>query len=487
LFWPIWQENDIIKEINNYNMTLGIIIFIAFFLLLALVRLDLALLFIVATLPSYLIRFKIFMLPSTLLEAMILIAFAVWFIGQVLPRLGTWLKNRRQRIPYPFSWEIIILIVLSLIAAGVSGFSNSSLGIWKAYFFEPILLFILLLNVFKNKKGWGKIIMALVVSTLLISLVAIYQKITGQFIFNDFWAATETRRVVSWFGFPNAIGLYLAPLVMLLIGLFFSLPRKTTLNQALLKILIILAVIASILAIYFAHSEGALIGLIAALFIFGILAGKKQRIITLILTVIIIGGVFVSTSARNYAIDKITLNDLSGQIRQRQWKETLLALQGIKFLTGAGLANYQTAVTPFHQEGIFFNSDNLENFDEQLRASAELRAKYWQPVEIYLYPHNIFLNFWSELGLLGALVFSWLIVKYLFISFKLTIIFNREKKSEKYLALGLLTAMTVIVIHGLVDVPYFKNDLSAMFWILLALLGALNLEQRFGSRTLDNK
>ncbi len=468
-------------------MTIGIIIFIIFFLVLALTRLDLALLFIIATLPSYLIRFKVLTIPSTLLEVMILIVFVIWFVSQVLPNLKNWLRNRRQRMPYPFAWEIIILIIISFLAAGISGFSNSALGLWKAYFFEPILLFILVLNIFKNKKDWSKILGAFCFSALLVALAAIYQKITGQFIFNEFWAADETRRVVSWFGFPNAIGLYLAPLTMLFIGWFFSLPRKTTLKKALGKILILITIIASVLAIYFARSEGALTGLIAGLFIFGLLAGKKQRIATLLLVIIIIGGVFLSPPIKNYTINKLTLHDLSGQIRQRQWKETLLALQGIKFITGAGLANYQTTVAPFHQEGIFFNQDNLPNFDEQLRASAELRAKYWQPVEIYLYPHNIFLNFWSELGLLGALVFSWLIIKYLFIALKLTINHDREKKSDKYLTLGLLSAMVVIVIHGLVDVPYFKNDLAVMFWILLALLGALNLEQRLGSQTLGVK
>jgi hypothetical protein len=66
----------------------------------------------------------------------------------------------------------------------------------------------------------------------------------------------------------------------------------------------------------------------------------------------------------------------------------------------------------------------------------------------------------------------WLIGKYLFISLKLFF------QSKNYLALGLFGAMTVIVVHGLVDVPYFKNDLSAMFFVLLALLGSLTLEAK---------
>ena len=153
-------------------------------------------------------------------------------------------------------------------------------------------------------------------------------------------------------------------------------------------------------------------------------------------------------------------------------------LTGPKFWLGAGLDSYQEAVAPYHQEGIFFNRDKIENFHAKAWASAEIREKYWQPVEVYLYPHNIFLNFWSELGLLGALLFIWIIIKHSYSSLKLTIAYGREKKPEKYLALGLLAAMVAIIIHGLVDVPYFKNDLSVLFWLIVASTTALNLSYK---------
>jgi len=456
-----------------------IILSLIFFLILALIRFDLAIMAIIVGLPSYLIRFQLLGIPLTFLEAMILISFAVWFCGNVIPNFKTWFKKRKERTPYPFSYEIIGLIIVSFISVAIAKFSSESLGIWKAYFFEPILLYILVLNTLKKKNDLNKIFLALLISAIGVILVAIFQKITGQFIFNDFWTQEETRRVVSWFGYPNAIGLYLAPLTMVFLGWFFSLPLKQNLIKSLGKIILLLTIIGSVAAIYFARSEGALIGLSAGLLVFGLISGRRQRIATFILAAILVGTIFLSAPLKNYTELKLGLNDLSGQIRERQWKETIAMLSGPKFISGAGLSKYQEAIQPYHQEGIFFNSDNLPNFDEQLRESAELRAKYWQPVEIYLYPHNIFLNFWTELGLLGALLFSWLIVKYLFISFKLSISYLRDKKPEKYLSLGLMCAMIVIVIHGLVDVPYFKNDLSAMFFIFLALLGVLNLNKKY--------
>jgi O-antigen ligase len=437
---------------------------------------------LITALPAYLLRFSVFGVPSTFLEIMILTTFTVWFLKKWLPNLKGLFKKDSARIPYPFSWEIILLVIFSFIATGVASFNLGSLGIWKAYFFEPILVFILILNIYRDKKDWQKIFWALLLSALSVSLLAIYQKITGQFITNPFWANAATRRVVSWFGYPNAVGLYLAPLVLVFVGWFFSLKKSS--NSISKKIIIAATIILSLLAIYFARSEGALIGIVAGLLIFGLFAGKKQMIITLTLTAIVIGGIFFFAPTKNFVITKLKLQDLSGQIRQRQWKETFLALQGVKFITGGGLNNYQATVAPYHQAGIFFNSDNLPNFDAQLRASSTLRAKYWQPVEIYMYPHNIFLNFWTEIGIFGALVFFWILFKAIYMTLKMTILYGREGYSEKYLALGLMSALITIIIHGLVDVPYFKNDLAVMFWIFLALIGLLKFNQEFGIKNI---
>jgi O-antigen ligase len=147
-------------------------------------------------------------------------------------------------------------------------------------------------------------------------------------------------------------------------------------------------------------------------------------------------------------------------------------LKGSSFILGNGLSGYPLAVSSYHQEGIFFNRDKMENFHSILYGNAELRAKYWQPVEIYLYPHNIFLNFWTELGIFGMLVFTWLIGIFLLKSF------NVYRSTKNILSLGLFSAMIAMIIHGLVDVPYFKNDLSALFFVILALLASILLDNK---------
>lgn len=453
-------------------MEIFIAIFLVIFLGLAAKRLDWSLLLIIALLPSYLIRFQIFSIPLTLLEAMIILAFLLWLYREA-PSLKQRLLKKEKKTPYPFSREIILLLLVSFLSVIVAKFSLASLGTWKAYFFEPILLFILIINVFTGHKNKNKIFLALGFSVLLVSFLAIYQKITGNLITNSFWAASESRRVTSFFGYPNAVGLFLAPIISLFLGFILYLDKDRWRQKIFFSILVVLGV----LSIIFACSEGALIAFTTAAFILFFLSGKSMRLISSSIAVMMILIIFTVPTLRESFYDKATFSGLSGQIRLQQWEETVKTLKGKAFILGNGLSSYQQAVAPYHQDGLFFNYDKMENFDALVWASPELREKYWQPVEIYLYPHNIFLNFWSEIGLLGLLLFMFLMFKAVIIAINLFRYYAKTGNSKRYLLLGIISALVAMFIHGLVDVPYFKNDLAAFFWVLLAFLSVIKIEK----------
>lgn len=188
----------------------------------------------------------------------------------------------------------------------------------------------------------------------------------------------------------------------------------------------LLVTIASLLAIIFAKSTGALVGLAAALIIVGILH-KKTRIVTIALTTI--GAIFILTIPRLAPVkQELLMRDDSGKLRRDMWAESVELLSEHPIL-GTGLSSYKTVVRQY-------------------------RIRIDKPEEIFRYPHNIILNFWTELGALGTLAFV-LIFYWLF-------------KTART-APAILAAFVVILIHGLVDVPYFKNDLAAQFWLLAVL------------------
>ncbi|MDP3043621.1 MAG: O-antigen ligase family protein [bacterium] len=577
-----------------------VLAFLTLYIILSIRRLDLAVMFLIAALPAYLIRFDVLGMPATLLEAMILIAFSIWLIKnakQIFYNIKSKIKNQKSKIyaRYPFDIEIVLLLIVSFAAAGVAGFSAlGGMGIWKAYFFEPALVFILVFNVglspltplakggstaedegsivplglwshIANRykqfalrlhspaaagtmeppvieiNGVEKILWPLAISAFVVSVFAIYQKFTGAFIFNELWAAEETRRVTSFFGYPNAVGLYLGPITIVMTGWLtsvilrakpeesqvkggeYSFIKKKSKERIITdvaadqrsftplrfvqddkaddKVLVIfvgIVIILSLLSIYFAKSEGAMIGIAAGLLVFGLLAGKKIRLATVILIFVAGVGIIMFQPLRDYAVKKITLTDLSGEIRKQQWRETwqMLTASPLRFALGAGLANYQNAVAPHHQEGIFFNIDNDPEFHRHVVWNEEYKKSHWQPTEIYLYPHNIIFNFWSELGLVGMVLFIWIIGKFFVIGiwdlfghwslpaplrsvrpggFK-----NLGTEKNRYIVIGLIGAMIVVVVHGLVDVPYFKNDLAVMFWLLIAMMSFTNLEKNYG-------
>ena len=276
---------------------------------------------------------------------------------------------------------------------------------------------------------------------------------------------------------------------------------KNNQNKKINIILILTTIFTSFLAILFARSEGALIGLLISMFIMLLFwttnkqsqpwLKKIPQVLTGSILILIITSSFIylkivpeykyfnsNSSALNYITDKSMLKDFSGEVRKQQWKETwnMLGQNPKIFFLGSGLSNYQSTVTPFHQEGIFFNKDRDKDFRRKIVLFDEnYKAKYWRPVEIYMYPHNLILNFWTELGLAGTLLFIWIIIKFIYQGIK---IIQSSNNTNKYLGIGLIGAMIVIIVHGIVDVPYFKNDLAIMFWIFIAMLGMLKISQK---------
>ena len=420
--------------------------------------------FVVLALPTYLLRFEIMNIPTTALEIMILVLFLTWLVRTF------W---KKQDITFSkYKWWILLLLVVVTLSVFVSESRLSAWGIWKAYFIEPILFFLVFINTIKTKKDWSLIVGAIYFSALIVAIPAIVQKFTGWGIPNEFWKAEATRRVTSWYGFPNAVGLYLAPIGMFFAGIllqgkiraFKSFKKFRTIKICWQSILSLILFILIVLSLVFAGSEGALIGLVAGLIFLGLVYPYRlTRITTLIILLSCFLAFLFIPNLREYASEKATLADRSGQIRQQQWKETWTMLKDDHQVLGGGLANYQTAIAPYHAEGIWIKDKNDPAWLEKIRTSEEFRIKAWQPTEIYLYPHNILLNFWSEIGIFGAGIMFVLVLK-LFLGYL------RVKSPEnKKMYLILMSVFVVILVHGLVDVPYFKNDLSVFWWLLFGM------------------
>jgi len=381
---------------------------------------------ICAFLPAYIIRFAVLGIPLTVLEAMILIL----FVAALLKKELKWDIIRGQKL----FWPLAAILVLAAVSVVVSPDKIRALGIYKAYFMEPALFFAVVVSLADSRKKLENIFWCLGLSALYLSLFSLWQKFSGWDVPQAFLKKDgSVDRVTGVFGYPNALGLYLGPIIILYFGWLLERFRKDW--QTVLKAIII---ILGILIIFLAQSEGAILAVaIAGLGLS--LYWRRTRLAALIFTALA-AIIFLAVPAlHNPIYGMISQHEWSRTVRLQIWKETWAMLRD-NWLLGAGLAGYQLKIAPYH-------------------------AKWF---EIYLYPHNIFLNFWSELGLLGLLAVIWLEIEYFKINLKSAIKKYLSKLPAGILSITLIAVMAEIIIHGLVDVPYFKNDLSVLFWIFLA-------------------
>jgi O-antigen ligase len=417
-----------------------IVLFYVFFGVLAWRNFKFALYSVFLLLPTYRVQFSLLGLPFNLLSGIIWLLVLIFFV-QNRKNILNLFKNIKGRLKDKnnifgsFRWPIILILLSAYLATFFGTGSMGALGLFKSYFLEAIFFFVLLVLSLK-KENFKNCIYSLQTLVFLIFGVALFQKISANLVFNT-TNILEQGRVTTFFGYPNANGLILLPIFFLsLINLFKD-------KGIWLKIFDILTLILSVIVIYWAKSESALVAIIAGLllfFLFKIIRNKKFILIISILVIVISLILPIFTKApqkidepgtRSYTFkEKILLQDLSGQVRRQMWLETIEYLKDYPIL-GTGLGNYQEKIEPYHQ------------------------TEY---IEIFLYPHHIWLNFWVSLGIFGLIGFLWLSIL-----FVIKLVKNLSKKN-----LILLITFLVIIIQGIVEVPYFKNDLAIIFWLILA-------------------
>ncbi len=412
-----------------------LIIYTCLFSVLSWKQFETALIVFLISLPTYLIRFNVFgvtALPSTLLELSFGILFAVWTLK--------YLKSDWKNIVAFTKEHCIFTICLGLFfAASVSSIFISdmwkiSLGQWRAYFLEPILFLVILIG---RRVSFEKTSLGLMLSTFSVSITAILQKISPSFYPPSLFDDQLFGRVTSFFTSPNDIGLYLAPLIPLCAYVALtchSRPRSQSRvnsggNPGYRSPIAWLAFTLALIAILLSKSLGAYIALFTGLLVFLWLYNFKKTTLAIIVVALI--GFFLPPvqsliqSKEKSSSNRVVLWDYS-------WK--FLNESPKNFVFGTGIRQ-------------FFRKIQKPYYDVK-------------KMERLIYPHNILLNFWTEIGLIGMVSFAIFYIYTMLRAYKITGILTRA---------ALISALIILFAHGLVDVPYFKNDLAFLFWAVGAL------------------
>jgi hypothetical protein len=380
-------------------------------------------------LPLYLLRFRLFgMLPTTVLEIFLLVFFVAftWKQGwrgwvEGWTRLGAW------------RWPALAWFVISLFEVFVSPSIWTGFGLWRAYVLEPLVLLVALSYLVRTKEAWQKIQRSLFIVVWILAAWAIAQYVTGWGIPHPYDVAILAgRRATGPFSYPNALSLFAAPLGALAFALWAKRPRFT---------IELVTWIAAFTTIALARSEGGMLAFLAVV----VIALACERWGRRVLATLVVLGILALALRPSLALTLwkgLSFQEWSGKVRLIMWRETWQMLKA-HWLFGAGFGGYPAVFAAFH------------------------KAKF---IEIFQYPHNILFNFWSETGLLGVFSFLWIIATWI--------------RTARF-RLFLLAPLIAIFVQGLVDVPYFKNDLAILFWVFV--MGSMVYESTNGKYEYTNK
>jgi hypothetical protein len=105
---------------------------------------------------------------------------------------------------------LALLFLAAGVGVAVSPVTLSALGLLKAYVIEPLLLFLMVRDLFLDEADRAKLLRALALGGAFAALLGIAQYALDAGIPAP-WDIE--RRVTGPFPYPNALGLYLAPII----------------------------------------------------------------------------------------------------------------------------------------------------------------------------------------------------------------------------------------------------------------------------------
>jgi O-antigen ligase len=369
--------------------------------------------------PFYFFRFKILGVPTNVFEIAVLVS-AVAVFSSRHRSLGWW--------PWALS-------AVALIVAIFSHDRIDALGIFKGWFLVPTIFAWTIVQVF-DAQTWRRLRLPLFVVAIIIALWAIAQKygfLTTAFYQNgdaSFNTYLSEGRAFGPFESPNYLAMFLTPVLLITAPIFASCRKRMP------KILSLVGIIIITYAITSSTSRGGQIALDLAILLFVALslANRQKQRSPKITTIVILSSVVLANAAYFLILPRV--DTAGGDSLRREITEFAWQMARQHPLWGIGLGNFQNAIGQ-----ISIGDDSFQTY----------------ALPFALHPHNLFLALWLNLGLAGLMVFFGLVVGML------------KRLATHPEGLAVSAALFAILIHGIFDTTYFKNDLSAIFWLIFAI------------------
>lgn len=392
--------------------------------------------------PFYFFRFSIFGIRTNILECAIILLLMV-----SLPFI---LKGKRLNLDREIlNWFLPLFLLLIVLLSTLPAEDRiRALGIFKGWFLIPAIFAWLLEKNF-NTKNIRSIAIPLYFSLLLVSVWVLLQK--SGYVSTLFYQTGDgnfsryllEKRFFGPFESPNYLAMFLVPSFFISL----SLAQKVKIPH-FTRNLFFLSLALPLIALHFSGSRAGLLALF-----FGSLVYLNYRYVNtqkssdrkpffwgaFILLFITINSAYLFFASRFFKPE-----GSGDKIRVEIYQYSIEMVKD-NFLSGVGLGNFINQITRLSEGNTAFQVFALP---------------------FALHSHNLFMTLWLNIGLFGLLAFILIIAKF----------YSDALKTNSPMRAVIMAAMTAILFHGLFDTTYFKNDLSAIFWLLIAISLVLKKE-----------
>lgn len=421
----------------------ALILFLIFFH-----RADLGLILVVFFSPFYLFPVELYRFAFPMAELVLLLLAAAW-----ASRLVVGWARRRGEAPQPVagsrSWSIALLdlCVMAYLALGAAALISSSqrgpaVTELRVLFVEPALFYLILRAQPRPRELLLRVVDALVLAGALVAVIGLAQYALGDSVII---AEGGSRRLASVYGSPNNAALFLERALPFAAILALTAFDRTHRLFGVISAGLMLAALALTL------SAGALfLGVPASLALVLVLYFGRRGLAALGgLAVLLAGTLVVAMQSERFA----RLVDFSGGtsfFRVRVWQSAVQMIADHS-ITGIGLDQFL-----YLYRGQYIAPDA------------------WQEPDLS-HPHNILLDFWLRLGVLGALLLILMQAAFWMRSLRLWHTASSHEPVTSALVIGAMGSMAAVLTHGLVDNSVFVNDLAIVLMLLLAIPSSLSV------------
>ncbi len=425
----------------NTVLSLALLVVIVFLFAL---RLDLGLAITVVTIPFYLLpKNLVGSMQFSLVEILTLASVAAWGVGQVkrkkvhLPWRAVLGKGKSEnrllslaRSLTSFDYGILFFVFAGLVSVKVASNFGVANREFRVVVLEPALLYALIRLAGLTRRDLWRLVHAFLLSALAIALVGLYQ-----YFFTNYVIIGEgVRRILAVYGSPNNLALYLDRALPLLAALVLLIEDRRRRIAYAVAALVIAA------CWYLTYSRAAWLGIAASLVLIGWFGGRRARLV--LAATALVGVILLIPLLSTDRFQSLFQNGTgTGFFRVSVWKSGALMIRDHPLL-GVGLDNF------------------LYEYPKYMQPDA------WREPNLS-HPHNIILDFWVRMGVLGLVALGWMLFEF----FRRAL---RQIDRERALMIGLMAGMTAALAHGMMDAAYFYVDLAFVFMLMFGVVADLS-------------